>query len=457
MTLLKYHQDYIDAGNFYTKVNISDTEYFIILGTKVQDKCKAKSYVGENHLGETKIMSLENYRLSLDEGKGVVYDVADIIIPLDLYNNARLTLDIYIDNSIYSVHPLDSSTSVSNTTNSCYAIDQQVSDDWCTKNCNNNPSNCPAKLCTCTAPTHITKVKDKTNSNGIIFDTGSNILLLLRDNFYKDSKLLYKYKLVQKGTIPEWGTIGELITGPIYIKKEDNTYLKLSDVKIWLYNSNSSISDGLIGASIGTLNSKYNLLHNIIQQKKYLYYSLINIASTKPILKLTNTRLVNSKTFKTSISDASHIFLYNNINVQFETLNSTDTGKYKYSINNLKGLIDTGSELTYIITNKGTTPNIIYTDDCCKNKLDIIYSTGWDTSICIPNMDTNTTFIIPGFSKPQSLVINNSQWLNIVPNSSAKGVAYGDNIGYINLGITFNINYDTLFDISNQTIDIIKK
>ena len=73
MTLLKQHQDYINAGNPYTKVNLSNTEYFIILGTKIQENCKANSYVGENHLGETKIIHFKNNILSLEEGMGAVY------------------------------------------------------------------------------------------------------------------------------------------------------------------------------------------------------------------------------------------------------------------------------------------------------------------------------------------------------------------------------------------------
>ncbi len=90
MNLLKQHQKYINAGKPYTRVNTSDTEYFIILGTKVQETCKANSYIGENHLGETKIMSLKNYRLISEEGMGAVYD------------NYIITL-----NSEYKEHPYE--------------------------------------------------------------------------------------------------------------------------------------------------------------------------------------------------------------------------------------------------------------------------------------------------------------------------------------------------------------
>ena len=68
------HRLYIETGNLYTKVNLSDIEYFIILGTKVYETCKANIYVGENNIGEKKLMSLENYRLILEDESGLIYE-----------------------------------------------------------------------------------------------------------------------------------------------------------------------------------------------------------------------------------------------------------------------------------------------------------------------------------------------------------------------------------------------
>lgn len=87
MTLLKEHQEYIDAENSHTIVNLTNTEYFIILGTKVQERCKAYTFLGENHLGETKVMSLENYMLSSEEGMGTVYDEDIVTLLNNNYNN----------------------------------------------------------------------------------------------------------------------------------------------------------------------------------------------------------------------------------------------------------------------------------------------------------------------------------------------------------------------------------